>query len=161
MTDAVQAAREAKVAADLALKEAKDARERAFDVIRDEHRPLIAAAERAASQAATALKAAISQACPDHELEGKTVYRIARKIGRYGSTPKDTLLAGVVFTYRPGIDLGPGWSFSRPHIGEPMVRLLLKNGKPGSKCQRLNKFTLDRETTPNWSLDKDNAPVVS
>lgn len=126
-------------AADRALSQAVRCMDEEIAAVKARHEPSIRLAKEAFTSAAQALREAESAATPDHEWEGKTVCRTVEEWSgpRWNRQSTKTTERGVVFTYRHGIDLGPGWTWSTPAIGEPMVRLLKKDGKPGVKTVRL------------------------
>lgn len=138
MADAVVAAEKAMIEAGQALNERRADAETELREVRQRHAPLIAAAERTYREAVQAHRAARSEATPDHEWEGRRVFREDVQRDNWSRTVIERKrIEGVVFTYRPGVDLGPGHKWNRPEIGQPYVRLLKKDGTPGAKTERL------------------------
>ncbi len=109
-------------------EELAEVRRRFFDPIRD--------AQNALATATSAREVAQSEAAPDHEWTGKRVFKMEdtvlkssfgwQKIG-------EKRVEGVVEMMRPGVT----WpqKYRIPDVGEPFVRLLKKDGKPGVKCE--------------------------
>jgi hypothetical protein len=157
MTDAIAAAKAAVEAAHAEQTRLDREESRELGEVRERYREPKIAVARAYAEARRALAEAQSAAAPDHELEGKTVYRIERESHRFGSRFTDKLVAGVVFTYRPGVDLGPGHTYNKPMVGDPMVRLLKKDGKPGAKCERFLGSSAFNSGKARWTTDKDAA----
>lgn len=131
----LEQAKAADRAARQAYGEARLALSAAIDDVRRFHAPLIEAARESAAVAAQQLAASESSAAPNHEWEGRAV---TGPKGTWGIAARE-MVSGVVFTYRPGVDLGRGHSYSRPDVGEPLVRLFRKGGSPGATTVRLNE----------------------
>lgn len=149
----VEQAKAALDAARKSLRDAEDARSAEIDAVKAKHAPAIDASNKAVNAAAQALREAENAATPDHEWEGTTVCRTVEKWSGSGWTRRkigETTERGVVFTYRHGIDLGPGWTWDRPNPGEPMVRLLKKDGKPGLRTVKLKDARYHAVT---WTLE--------
>jgi len=157
MTEAIQSAQDALAKAQKAVSEALSAKYAAVQAVEAEHAPVVRAAQSAVCAAQTALKEAQSAASPDHEWEGKTVYRVDRKYDRWSSARfTDKKLVGTVFTYRPGMDLGPGNNGGYHTVGATWVRLHKKDGKPGARCERL-KGRWGTDETIRWALTEEAA----
>lgn len=143
----VDEARAALNAAEKARNEASRQLAAEIDAVRAEHVPAILEAQNAVNAAAQALREAENAATPDHEWEGKTVCRTV-DLWRNGRVIGEIHERGVVFTYRHGIDLGPGWPLTNPQLGEPIVGLLRKDGKRAVRTVRL-----DNELGGPWTLE--------
>lgn len=146
MTDAVRAAQEAVEIAERALSEVEREKSAAVYAVELEWRPKIGEATRALGEAKRALRQAENAATPDHEWTGKKVYRIEECFSRRSYKKiGETRLEGVVETYRHGVTLGRGHYVYK--IGQPIVRLLKKDGTPGLKTENL-----DRTFGGEWKL---------
>ena len=106
----------------------------ALDALEAHWRPLVNEAKRASKTAAQNLSKAIAAETRDHELHGRKVFLMEPEIARWtGKKIGEKRIDGVIDTYRPGADLGRGYSKAQVRkAGDPFVRLLLKNGKPGT-----------------------------
>jgi hypothetical protein len=139
MSETIEQARAAIQAARQAMKVAEAGRAAAVSAVRDEWQPAIFAAERAEREAVAALAAAESAAAPDHEWTGKRVFRVEDIMAGGWSRTKvgEKRYEGIVETYRPGVALGRGhYCYT---FGEPIVRLLKKDGTPGAKTEGLKR----------------------
>lgn len=148
MTDAVRAAQEAVEIAKRALSEVEREKRAAVYAVELEWWPKIGEATRALGEANRALRQAENAATADHEWTGRRVYRIEEHFSGGWSRKKigETRIEGIVETYRHGVTLGRGhrgWC----GVGEPIVRLLKKDGTPGLKTENL-----DRTFGGEWKL---------
>jgi hypothetical protein len=96
---------------------------------------------------------AIADALPPHEWEGKIVTsRDYKNIGTmWAPIYREITIRGVVETYRAAEN-----QKRKPYavaIGEPIVRLLNKNGKPGQRLEKLNWERLDGCSV--WTLEQE------
>lgn len=101
-------------------------------------------ARKAIFDAKAAVRTAQNAALPDHEWEGRRVtltrpiYSGTRAWNRV-QTGTETLHGGV-YTFRHGIDAGPGLNgWHQPSLGEPLVRLAKKDGSLGVKSMVLSR----------------------
>jgi hypothetical protein len=148
MSAGLEKARADAHAAGQAWSAALKARTTAFAEVEAFHGPVIERLRQERIAAEAAVAAAVSEVTPDHEWEGRRVFCEKKKWTSWGSPSGPIRLDGVVFTYRPGVDLGQGHKYTSPRVGDPFVRLLKKDGKPGSKAVTLRseKWQLVGET---------------
>lgn len=139
MSADLEKARADQLAAGQAWSAALTAKTDAVRAVEAVHNPIIDRLRRALNDAKAATLAAESAVTPDHAWEGRRVFCEKRRYSSWGSAASTQRLDGVVFTYRPGIDLGTGHKWSSPSVGDPFVRLLKKDGSPGSKTIALNR----------------------
>lgn len=124
----------------------------ASDEVMAKHAPLIAV-KRAEHLAAEAALKAAKDRLPDHPWTGKRVYWMKSQGWSYERLPEKRV-EGIVETYRSTSEL-PGNTaiYSRPRIGQAIVRALKKDGTPGSRFEILHETGYRR-----WKLcDEEQA----
>lgn len=140
-----------------ALHRLQSDRESELNDVRARYAPTAADAVANALQAAMqAYQDAENEAVENHEWEKRIVTRKKPVITGSGRVTGCKILRGVVFTYRHGADLGRGGPY-RPVAGEPMVRVLKKDGTPGMTVERLltPRYDLSEAAVYRWALEKE------
>jgi len=135
-----------------ALSAARAVEAQAIREIKAAHKSAIDGAQAALSAAQAELRRAQNESVPDHEWVGRRVYRMEPQYsgsGYFRTRSGEKRVVGVAFTHRHGIDLGPGWTWNKPEVGTPMVRLLKKDGAEGAKTVSL----LAANKTPLFKLE--------
>lgn len=148
--EAERAAKEAVKAKEAAIRqEIEDAKARINAAHADELRAL----RLAENETYRARVAAENAAVQDHEWTGKIVLRREYERKRWGDgyTGRVTEKRGVVETYRHGTELGRGhrvWE-----VGRPIVRLLKKDGTPGTLTEDLENSWPHKLPDENWHIE--------
>jgi len=130
---------------------AMKAQEEAIKRVRLETQPAIDAATRAMNGFLTEFAKA-KEAAATHEWVGKKVVRTEVKYKRWGPDEK-TQVYGIVEIVGPS-NPWSGRAYSAVSAGDPVVRLLKKDGKPGLKHERLCGISGSHSL---WSLVDDAA----
>ncbi|KAK0332810.1 hypothetical protein LTR94_023422 [Friedmanniomyces endolithicus] len=117
-------------------------------------------AREAISQAESAIQLAENEAVKPHEWTGLKVTRREYETRRWGNgrTGKVTDYFGVVFTYRNGDPLARGMGYCP--AGTAIVRLLKKDGTPGLKMERLDRYGWHSDDECRWH-PVDQSPAQS
>lgn len=113
-------------------------RDAELDAVRERWALPVADAKRSAGEADRAYEAAVSQAAIPHEWVGKTVFRMVTPDG-YGWQRRPKIEERAIVEMQTP-DTAAGRGSRLPGVGQPIVRLLLKSGKPGAKCEPLKRF---------------------
>lgn len=139
-----------------ALRQQRDAEiSAAKALIMDKYMPQLAAAERLAHDAAEAHRAS-EDALAAHPWEGRRVYReVEAYNNRWSRTSHKVRVEAIFEVYRSWTPVPGNMSrWSRPAIGDPVVRPLKKDGTPGLKIDRVH--VLKDGTVHGWKLvDKE------
>lgn len=108
------------------------------------------AANAARYEARKAADEALMAKGAEHPLHGKRVSKIERKYTGNGWHRKgeDVEVFGIVEVFTPQTERPANQSYGLPSYGTPIVRLLKKNGAPGSKFERLCSWN----GTEQWKL---------
>jgi hypothetical protein len=105
--------------------------------VRKRHEAVLVAAQQGRSAARIALTAA-QDAGPEHEWTGQRVTKLVPN-WKYGRLQSTETLTGIVETVRSTTEFAGNLPlYGRPRIGDPIVRLLKKDGTPGLKFERLH-----------------------
>lgn len=115
---------------------------------------------RHALHAATSAHRASEDVLAAHPWEGKRVYRMERVHGVYWSSrPVPSVrVEGIFEVYRSNTLLPETWSKWRmPEIGQCLVRLAKKDGKPGKKIELIS--VIDKNNA-GWLLVEEETPHV-
>lgn len=150
----VEQARNAEMEADTAYRRIESLRAEAIEAARqrviDEWRERLSAASDVRREARMA-RIAAEDAQPDHEWEGRRVFRMEPQGRSYQRLP-DKRIEGIVETYRSTSDVPMSTpSYRLPAIGEAIVRLLKKDGTPGAKFEKLDRGCWSSK----WQLVED------
>lgn len=78
-----------------------------------------------------------------HPWQGKRVFRTERVYSYFGRKHTEVRIEGIVEIFTRTTELSAGTRYYRYHPGDPIVRLLKKDGKPGKKTEHLGV---------NWKL---------
>lgn len=126
---AKRAAKRALIAVEIERSEAANA---AMDAVYAEFGDRIKPLATALNDARSAV-VDIKNATPDHEWEGRKVFRM-ESVGRSYQRLTPIRVEGIVETVRVGAQFAKNLSrYSTPNIGDVIVRLLKKDGSPGLK----------------------------
>lgn len=155
ITTASQLRIEALAALDAANRAWREAKAAALVGLEIKHQPIVSAAQKAWNDAEQALREATDAATADHEWEGRRVFRMVRPRGvnfYMRSNVPEVREEGVVETVRQTSEFaGNLSSYSRPKIGDVIVRSLKKDGSPALKFDKL-------DSRKPWSLVSPSTP---
>lgn len=141
MTDVETAQRlrnEAKLAVSAARERWEKAKKAALAGVEIAHAPIVKAAENVLRDAERVLAETTDAATPDHEWEGRRVFRMVPGGGRAWNPRPDVREEGIVETVRQGSRFANNLStYSTPRVGDVIVRSLKKDGSRALKFDRL------------------------
>lgn len=110
-------------------------------VIAERHADEVAVARRALEAARRALIAA-KDATPDHPMTGKAVYQMVETRRYSFDASRLVRVDGIVETRRSTTAFpGNTADYRLPRMGDGFVRLLKKDGTPGTKFERLESYS--------------------